>query len=210
MKLILSLLVAVLIFGSAYAKEYNFDDNTYKIYTQQSRNIMIPSGQVIHSRLNSDVASQENTKNEVITTQLMQDWIYMGKVIAPEGSLISGRITSIENSSYASGNAKVNISFYQVVRPDDVTINFQAKPICVTIGESRLKSGSKLVWEGIKKSVLSSSSLSLNNIADNTITGAFAGGYTFLSTRGEEVRIPFGTEFRINITSTINTVTYDN
>ena len=132
----------------------------------------------------------------------------MGQFIAPEGSLITGKITSIENSSFAQGNAKVNISFTQVVRPDNVIINIQSKPICITVGESRLQSSAKLLGQGVLKSVMSSRSFS--NIKTRTINGAIAGGYTFLTTKGEEVNIPFGTEFKINIINNIKTLNYEN
>ena len=189
----------------AFAAEYNFDENYYTGNT-----VNIPSGQMVYSRLNADISSQTNRQNEIITTQLVKDWIYYGTVIAPEGSLINGRITSVQRASYANGNAKVNISFYQIIRPDNTTINIQAKPICVTIGDSRAKSGAQMVWEGVKQSVLSSRMNSVQTIADNAVTGAFTGGIVFLSSKGEEVIIPFGTEFRINIINSLNIKPYEN
>ena len=192
------------------AKEYNFDNNYYVENVLNETTLSIPSGQIVYSRLNADINSQTNKQNEIITTQLMKDWVYYGTVIAPEGSLINGRITSIQKASYANGNAKVNISFYQVIRPDNVTINFQAKPICVTIGDSRAKSGTQMIWEGVKQSVLSSRMNSVQTIADNAVTGAFTGGYVFLTKKGEEVHIPFGTEFRINIINTLTVKPYEN
>ena len=205
------LLIAVVLLISilpASAKVYDFSDTASETYAHQARNVNIPRGQIIYSRLNSDIDSQNNSNNDVITTQLVKDWYYMGQFIAPEGSLITGKITSIENSSFAQGNAKVNITFTQVVRPDDVIINIQSKPICITVGESRLQSGAKLLGQGVLKSVMSSRSIS--NIKTRTINGAIAGGYTFLTTKGEEVNIPFGTEFKINIINNIKTLNYEN
>ena len=200
-------LIIFSVISSAFAKEYNFDDNYYERNIKGTNTISIPSGQMLYSRLNADINSQTNRPNELITTQLLKDWVYYDTIIAPEGSLINGRITSIQRSAYAGGNAKVNISFYQVIRPDNVTINIQAKPICITIGDSRLKSGSKMVWEGVKQTVLSSS---IRDAADNAIIGAVSGGFVFLSSKGEEVHIPFGTEFRINIINGLNIKPYEN
>ena len=208
MRTLLTLFLSVMLVGTACAKVYDFNQSAYEEISQGEKIVNVPGGQIIHSRLNSNISSQNNFGNEVIVTQLVKDWVYFGKVIAPEGSLISGKITSIQRASYANRNAKVNISFYQIVRPDNVVINIQSKPICVTIGESRAVRGTRMVLEGIKQSVLSSTSIS--NVADNAVSGAIAGGYTFLTTKGEEVIIPFGTEFRINIINNINIMSYDN
>ena len=205
------LLLIVLLFAiilPVSAKVYDFSDEASENYIQNLRIVNIPRGQIIYSRLNADIDSQNNSSNDVITTQLIKDWYYMGQFIAPEGSLISGKITAIENSSDAQGNAKVNITFTQIVRPDNVTIDIQSRPICITVGESRLKSGAKLMGQGVMKSVISSRSFS--NVKTRTINGAIAGGYTFLTTKGEELNIPFGTEFKINIVNSINTLNYEN
>ena len=208
MKKFLIIFLILITTGNTFAADYTFDEVSYEEISSNERMVNVPSGQVIHSRLNSDLTSQNNYRNEIITTQLMKDWIYFGKVIAPEGSLIRGRITSIQRASYANGNAKVNISFNEVVRPDNTVINIQAKPICVTVGDSRIKSGAKMVFEGVKQNIFSSRSIS--NVADNIATGAIAGGFVFLTTKGEEVNIPFGTEFRINIINNINVLSYEN
>ena len=208
MKRIFIILVLLTLTLPVSAKVYDFSEEASKNYIQQARIVNIPRGQIIYSRLNSDIDSVNNSSNDIITTQLMKDWYYQGQYIAPEGSLITGKILSVENSSYAQGNAKVNITFTQIVRPDNVAIDIQSKPICITVGESRLNSSAKLMGQGIMKSVMSSRSLS--NVKTRTINGVIAGGYTFLTTKGEEVNIPFGTEFKINIINNISTINYEN
>ena len=196
------LLISSLCLG--YAKVYDFSEDAYDTFRQEYKRIVVPSGQIIHSRLNADINSEQNTKNETLTTQLIQDWKYDGKTIAPEGSLIIGKITDIKNAGYASGNAKVIIVFNQIIKPDNTVISIQSKPICITIGDSRLEAAGKNIMIGALSGMGRMSS------SMQTITaGALSGAYVFAATKGQEVVIPFGTEFRIQILNPVNVLEYE-
>ena len=208
-KYIFILILIILSAGIVNAKTYDFSDEAYNTFRNEYKRINIPSGAVIYSRLNDNISSEQNSENEVLITQLVRDWKYNGQMVAPEGSLIKGKIIDIRNAGFASGNAKVNIIFSQIIKPDNSTIYIQSKPICVTIGDSRLASAGKNMLTGVLESV-GSFTTSPRTIATNAVAGAITGGFVFMTTKGQEVTIPFGTEFRIQILNNISVMEYEN
>ena len=97
---------------------------------------VVPRGRRIHSRLNDNISrinsdlSEETKKGDIITTQLMQDWCYKDKIVAPEGSLVRGKITDI------SSNRSTRICFDTIIRPDGVEISIVTKPILMSPQEA--------------------------------------------------------------------------
>lgn len=93
---------------------------------------VVPRGRRIHSRLNDTIfrsvqIQQIQTKiGDVIVTQLMQDWYYKNKMVAPEGSLVKGKITNTDNL------LSTEVVFDTIIRPDNVSISIQTKPIIIT------------------------------------------------------------------------------
>lgn len=190
----------------AQAKTYDFSDEAAEIYLQEQKKINIPQGEIIYSRLNSDISSEQNSKNEIITTQLIKDWKLNNRIIAPEGSLIIGKIFDIKNASYASKNANVDIVFNQIIRPDNSTIYIQSKPICIKVDGSQLETAGKNILKGVTSRI----SRHPQQIANRIVGGVMKGGYIFLTTKGQEINIPFGTEFKIQILNSITVTEYEN
>ena len=170
-----------------YGKDYDFSDEAAERFIQESKKITVAGGATIHSRLNSDIHSSKSKVNDVITTQLIKDWTYGSKVIAPEGSLIVGEITNKKKPTFAMGDAKLYIDFNKVIRPDGAEIQIDSKPIIIT-GDSRKQGFGLLFWSGLNVAL----SAGTNLPADVAFVG-----YTSVS--GQEVKIPLGTEFKIHI-----------
>lgn len=94
--------------------------------------LFVPKGYRISSRLNNNINMQllynANT-GDILTTQLMRDWEYSGKIVAPEGSIVKGQITKI------SALNQLQIEFDTIIRPDNAEIKIVSKPIIINIGD---------------------------------------------------------------------------
>ena len=96
--------------------------------------IVIPRGRRINSRLNDNLVYERgNNKSiqtgDIITTQLMSDWIYDSVTVAPEGSLVKGKLTILPNGT-------VTIDFSAIIRPDNVEVKIVSKPIEIAMPNS--------------------------------------------------------------------------
>ena len=88
---------------------------------------VVPRGRRINSRLNDNLVYDTHTgerikTGDVITTQLMSDWVYNSVNIAPEGSLVKGTLTVIPYRS-------ITVNFDTIIRPDNVEVKILSKPI---------------------------------------------------------------------------------
>ena len=198
MKCILSIIFLFFMLVPVCGKNYDFSDEATERFLKNSKTITIPSGATIESRLNSDIHSSKSQVNDIITTQLVKDWTLGSKVIAPEGSLIVGRITNKKKTTIVMGDAKLYIDFNKVIRPDGIEIGIDSKPIIIT-GDSRK--------QGIGLILLSGLNVILSGGTNLPADIAFV-GYT--SASGQEVKIPLGTEFKIHIINEVTTFYYDN
>ena len=89
--------------------------------------VVIPRGRRINSRLNDNLDYGAFTLDsvrtgDIITTQLMRDWLYNNVTIAPEGSLVKGVLT-------VEPGISIVISFNTIIRPDNVDVKIISKPI---------------------------------------------------------------------------------
>lgn len=89
--------------------------------------MVVPRGRRINSRLNDSLVYDTRTgerinTGDVITTQLMSDWVYNFVTIAPEGSLVKGQLTVIPYRT-------ITINFDTIIRPDNVEVKIVSKPI---------------------------------------------------------------------------------
>lgn len=181
-----------------YGKDYDFSDEAAERFIQESKKITVTGGATIYSRLNSDIHSSKSQVNDVITTQLIKDWTYGPKVIAPEGSLIVGEITNKKKPTFVMGDAKLYIDFNKIIRPDGVEIQIDSKPVIIT-GDSRKQGMGLILLSGLNVAL----SAGTNLPADIAFI-------SYSSISGQEVKIPLGTEFKIHIISDVTTFYYDN
>lgn len=89
--------------------------------------VVVPRGRRINSRLNDNIVYDTKTgerikTGDIITTQLMSDWIYNNINIAPEGSLVKGTLSVIPYRS-------ITVNFDTIIRPDNVEVKIVSKPI---------------------------------------------------------------------------------
>ena len=198
MKQILCTLILIFMLAPVHSNNYDFSDEASEKFLQESKKITVTGVTTIKSRLNSDIHSSKSTVNDVVTTQLIEDWTYGPKVIAPEGSLIVGKITNKKKPTFAMGDAKLYIDFNKVIRPDGVEIQIDSKPVIIT-GDSRKQGMGLLLLSGLNVAL----SAGTNLPADIAFIG-------YTSTSGQNVKIPLGTEFKIHIIGDVTTFYYDN
>ncbi len=150
--------------------------------------IMVPAGTRLVVRLAESINSKENAAGSRFTAVLEADLGVNGRVVAPKGSAVYGRLTSAKKGGRAFGKAELQLEL------TDIMINDQLQPIIT--GEYELTGKSQGT---VKKTGIGAALGALIDGGDGAKKGAAAGlGYSLIS-KGKQVSVREGTliEFRL-------------
>lgn len=197
------LLTALLMFVilPVIAKNYDFNQNNIVIKTNKEI--------IISSKLNNDISSTKSSKNDVITTQLIHDCYYNGELIAPEGSIIVGKITELKRSRSITRNAKIKIDFDKIVRPDGIAVSVVAKPLILTSSNNGFVS---MLMDDVKMLFMHTLSLVYDQPNDPNLM--FVGymvannAVNYTLNKGDEITVPLNTKFNITLKKNLRFIPY--
>ena len=150
--------------------------------------IMVPAGTRLVVRLAESINSKEKAAGSRFTAVLEADLGVNGRVVAPKGSAVYGRLTSAKKGGRAFGKAELQLEL------TDIMINDQLQPIITGQYELTGKSQGTL-----KKTGIGAALGALIDGGDGAKKGAAAGlGYSLIS-KGKQVSVREGTliEFRL-------------
>ena len=176
--------------------------------------IYIDSGATFTAALLSDISSDSLVNNDNITAELDADWVYDGQLIAPEGSIITGRAVETSAASFAMKNGRIGLSFYEIMTPDGNVIPLKTNKVYIVGNSSRAMNVTKRVVGGAATGLLLSA-VSIIMGVDPTraiITGASlgagAGAVSAISSKGEEIRVIEGSQLQIMLTEPLTVQLY--
>ena len=156
--------------------------------------IVVPAGSRLLVRLVEGINSKEDSAGSRFTARLEGNLEVNGRVVAPKGSKVYGRLTSAKRGGRTFGKAGLQLEL------TDITINDQLQPIIT--GEYELKGRSQGT---LKKTGIGAALGALIDGSDGAKQGAAAGlGYSLLS-KGKQLSIPSGTliQFRLKQSLTL-------
>lgn len=147
----------------------------------------------------------------------MQDLVYNGVVVFPQGSLVYGTLTKAVHASYGSRNGKVVIQFNQIVTPENKTYAISTDKVDFAVAnDGKVKSVVTSAATGAIIGALGGllyAALSGGDIGKATAIGAGVGAGTGLAgaaiEQGVDAEIPSFTELELVLTKSVNvTVSY--
>ena len=153
-----------------------------------NRTIRVPAGTRLLVRLAENLNSKEDTAGSRFTAILEANLEVNGRVVAPEGSTVYGRLTAAKRAGRAFGKAELHLEL------TDIMINDYRYPIVTAEYEVQGRS------QGTAKKTLGGAALgALIDGSDGAKKGAAAGFGLSLLSKGKQVSIPSGTliDFRL-------------
>jgi hypothetical protein len=151
---------------------------------------VLPSGTSFNVRLAETISSKRNQPGDAFEATLEDDLVVDGRLLAPVGSRIAGRISDVEASGRVRGRARMSISLARINVGGETyslptnTLHFEADG---TVGDDAKKIG---IASGIG-AVIGAIVGGGKGAAIGGAIGAGAGTGTVLATSGDEV------EFRV-------------
>ena len=158
--------------------------------------IEVPAGTGLLVRLVEDINSKHYGADSRFTAILEADLVVNGRVVAPEGSEVYGRLTSAKRGGRAFGRAELHLEL------TDLSLDGQRHPIITDEYELKGRKQGTLRNTGIGAGLGA-----LLDGKDGAAKGAAAGfGFSLLS-KGKQISLPAGTliEFRLEHSFTAQT-----
>ena len=177
----------------------------------------ITSGTKLNVYLQTSINTATAYKGDQVIGVLMQDLVYNGVVVFPQGSLVYGILTKAVHAAYGSRNGKVVIEFNQIVTPDNKTYAISTDKIDFAVSnDGKVKSVVTNAATGAIIGALGGliyAALSGGNIGTAAAIGAGVGAGTGLAgsalEQGVDAEIPSFTEMEVVLTRPINvTISY--
>ena len=222
-----------LMYGTSNANRYTFEEpvvlNQQQAQTQTRQSSLysdtslrggvarIDSGAKLNVYLQTSINTATAQKGDQIIAVLMQDVVYNGVVVFPQGSLVYGTLTKAVHASYGSRNGKVVIQFNQIVTPENKTYEISTEKVDFAVSnDGKVKS---VVTSAATGAVIGAiggllyAALSGGNIGTATAIGAGVGAGTGLTAsaieQGVDAEIPSFTEMELVLTKSVSvTVSY--
>ena len=160
---------------------------------------IIPSGTSIHVRLQDPLDSSVNQPGDVFRAILDRDVEVDGRIAAPRGSILQGKLSNVARSGRVEGRAAMSLQL------TSLQVGDQTYPIQTGIlafeAESTKKSDATKVGIGAGLgAVIGAIAGGGKGAAIGAAVGGGAGGATVLATRGKEVK--FETEHQLDFALT--------
>lgn len=195
--------------------DFSNSSNQYDFRNTLSGSIVyIQEGTTLTAALLSDISSDSLANNDNITAELDTDWIYNGQLIAPEGSILSGRATETEAASFAMKNGRIGLLFDEIMTPDGNIIPLKTNMVYIVGNSSRALNVTKRIVGGAATGLLISAVYLLMGgdptraIVTGVSIGAGAGAISAISSKGEEIRVIEGSQIEIMLTEPITVQIY--
>lgn len=195
-------------------KFYDFSDEAQAKFDQQQKLVKIPIGTILHLKLNDNLASTTVKPSDLITVQLSKDWHSKGVLIAPEGSIVTGKILEIQNSGKNQKDGKISIDFYEILKPDGTVSQIKTKKLIIKVNRNAFLNACGMILLGAAFGVVTVASGGLATVPAGALiagagSGALSFGLAFSESTGQEIEIAANTEFRIRTSEEFEIQKYD-
>jgi hypothetical protein len=167
--------------------------------------VLIPAGTRLTMALQTTVSSATNHPGDVVVARLTEPVRVGDKVVIPEGSRVTGRVTAAVPSGRVKGRARLALTFDSIEwtghRADietsgiDITAESSKKHDAALVGAG---AGAGAIIGGIAKGG--------KGAAVGALIGAGAGGGAVLATKGKEVHLQSGGVLEVRLTDAARVV----
>lgn len=216
--------------NSTTKKVYNFDDsaitlsssipsntNTNNSYGDSLKGYVgqVPVGSTFDIYLQSTMNTATAQKGDQISGALTKNWVYNGKTIAEQGSIVTGYVTKARSSGMAYRNGYIKMTFNKLTTVDGKEYNISTEEIEFKVdSDGRAADAATRVVAGAAIGALAglligamANDVSIGKAtAISAGTGAVLGMGSAAMEQGSDAEIPTYTEMTLKLTAPLNVV----
>ncbi|MBE7706397.1 MAG: hypothetical protein E7Z91_04045 [Cyanobacteria bacterium SIG30] len=178
----------------------------------------IEAGSSFDVYLKTPINTATSSKGDIVTAVLTRDWVYQNKVIAQQGSIVTGSVTKAKRATYGYQNGAVNIKFNQLETVDGKIYQIKTEKITFKVDSTgKLSNAAGKVLKGAVIGLLGGLIAAAFGSGDTfgkvvgigAGVGATTGLITVAAEKGVDAEIPAFTEIVLVLEKPLNiTFTY--
>ena len=166
--------------------------------TPTPRPRVVAAGTALPIVLKSGLTTKTAKPEDRVVAELAEDVVVGGDVLLPAGSEVSGHVVSAVRSGRVQGKARLVVSFDRV-QADGRTFRIDATGFDVTAGSSKGKDAKIAGGAAAGGVVIGAIADGGEGAVKGGLIGGALGGAAVLATRGQEVELPAGSRYRIEL-----------
>jgi hypothetical protein len=168
------------------------------------REVTIPVGTSLPVVLDTSVGSETSHAEQPVTAHLTRAITVNGVTALPEGSRVSGVVTSATRSGKVKGRAHVAVRFDSLTpRGDDQRYDIRTTSVGRTAPSTKQNDALKVGAPAAGGAIIGAIVGGKKGAAVGTAVGGGAGAGVVLSTRGKEVTLPKGAALTLRLTEPV-------
>jgi len=165
--------------------------------------VEVPAGTVLDMEFIDPLSTRTNVAGDVFTAKVVEGIEVGGVMVIPAGSIVEGTVTEAVSAKKMSGQAKLSLQFSKLTLPDGHTADISAM-----LSEKGKKIGRRT--GGIVGGSAAGGAV-LGRIIGKDTKGAVVGGLlgaavgtgVAASQKGQELKLPAGTGFSVELESSV-------
>ena len=95
-------------------------------HTLKGSVVTVPAGEKLHAVFLAPISSENAYTGQEITLAITHDYYYNGKLIAPEGSTVTGTVIDVSKAKHGTLNGKMTLRFTHLITPYGLDIPISA------------------------------------------------------------------------------------
>lgn len=184
-------------------------DNGYAgaAFRKKSELIKVKKGTDFDIALQTTINSANLVENGTIAASLEEDIIFKSNIIAPQGSIVYGKVLKVRQSRGFYGKGFMQITFDEIMLPNGEVLNFSGNVIKIKAkGNRTIRIGGDILL-GTITGALAAADLPMLAPVGAAI-GLLIAVLEAADTKGLEVEIPAGTALTIRLIKPLKTMPY--
>ncbi len=162
------------------------------------REVTIPAGTTLSLALDTDVSSKDSKVEDAVRAKLTKAVVIDGRTALPAGAELTGSIFEAQDAGRVKGRAIVSFGFDRL-RSGKEAYTLHTAKITREAEGTKGKDAAKIGIGAGAGAVIGAIAGGKKGAAIGTAVGAGAGTVDVLATKGEEVRLPVGTEIEATL-----------
>jgi hypothetical protein len=160
----------------------------------QPKSVVVPSGTALSVRLQDSLDSGVNKTGETFQATLDEDLVVDGKIVAPRGSSIAGKVVNVASAGRVEGRAAMSLTLTDL-KTASASYPIHTNTLAFEAESSTKKDATKVGIGAGLGAVIGAIAGGGKGAAIGAAVGGGAGTATVLATKGKELNFPAEYQF---------------
>lgn len=171
----------------------------------QPKMVTIPSGTKLTVALETHLRTDSNAVGDRFRARTTDAIRIDEMTVLPAGSEVRGRLTHVEEPHRTAGKAQMTLAFEEIIDPSGQAHSISAPPIALEGEGDKVSDEEKVAGGAVVGGIIGA--LTSKNKGKGALTGAAAGaaagGAIALATKGQQLDLPPGQQFSVELSAPV-------